>query len=103
MNDGRPRKVSKEKLLDTIRELGTIKPSELAKILNVSRATIYRRLEEISEDEKSVALKEAKPSEGIEQLTLGSNIKVWLPKGDKEAAKKAIRLIRLYSGIDKEK
>jgi hypothetical protein len=44
----------------------------------------------------------AKPPEGLEQLTLGSNIKVWLPKGDQEAAKKAIQLIKLYSGI-KEK
>ena len=41
-----------------------------------------------------------KAPEGLEQLTLGSNIKVWLPKGDKEAAKKAIQLIKLYSGIE---
>lgn len=41
-----------------------------------------------------------KTPEGLEQLTLGANIKVWLPKGDKEAAKKAIQLIKLYSGID---
>jgi len=102
-NDGRPRIVTKERLLDTIREYGTTKPSELAKILCVSRATIYNYLKEISKDEMDVALKEAKPSEGIEQLTLGSSIKVWLPKGDREAAKKAIRLIELYSGIDKEK
>jgi hypothetical protein len=44
----------------------------------------------------------AKPAEGIEQLTLGANIKVWLPKGDKESAKKAIQLIKLYSGITEE-
>ena len=44
----------------------------------------------------------AKPPEGLEQLTLGSNIKIWLPKGDKEAAQKAIRLIKLYSGIEEE-
>ena len=44
----------------------------------------------------------AKPIEGIEQLTLGANIRVWLPKGDKEAAKKAIQLIKLYSGIEAE-
>jgi len=43
-----------------------------------------------------------KTPEGLEQLTLGSDIKVWLPKGDKEAAKKAIQLIRLYSGIEEE-
>ena len=61
------------------------------------------RLKEISEDEKSDALKESKPSEGIDQLTLGSDIKIWLPKGNKEAAKKAIQLIKLYIGIDKEK
>jgi len=42
----------------------------------------------------------AKPPEGLEQLTLGANIKIWLPKDDQEAAKKAIRLIRLYSGIN---
>jgi hypothetical protein len=41
-----------------------------------------------------------KAPEGLEQLTLGANIKVWLPKGDKEAAKKAIQLIKLYSGIE---
>jgi hypothetical protein len=42
----------------------------------------------------------AKPPEGLEQLTLGANIKIWLPKDDQEAAKKAIRLIKLYSGIN---
>ena len=41
-----------------------------------------------------------KTPEGLEQLTLGADIKVWLPKGDKEAAKKAIQLIKLYSGIE---
>lgn len=45
---------------------------------------------------------QSKLPEGLEQLTLGSNIKVWLPKGDVEAAKKAIQLIRLYSGIEEE-
>ena len=43
-----------------------------------------------------------KQPEGLECLTLGSSIKVWLPKGDKEAAKKAIQLIKLYSGIDEK-
>lgn len=43
-----------------------------------------------------------KTPEGLEQLTLGSTIKVWLPKGDKESAKKAIQLIKLYSGIDED-
>ena len=33
-----------------------------------------------------------KAPEGIEQLTLGANIKVWMPKVDKEAARKAIQL-----------
>lgn len=54
------------------------------------------------EDAGKFDMEKAKPSEGIEQLTLGSNIKVWLPKGDVEAAKKAIQLIRLYSGIEEE-
>jgi len=44
----------------------------------------------------------AKTQEGLEQLTLGASIKIWLPKGDKEAAKKAIQLIKLYSGVEEE-
>ena len=54
------------------------------------------------EDAEKVDMEKAKPSEGIEQLTLGANIKIWLPKGDQDAAKKAIKLIKLYSGIDEE-
>jgi len=51
-------------------------------------------------DTGKVDTETAKSLEGLEQLTLGANIKVWLPKGDKEAAKKAIQLIKLYSGIE---
>lgn len=54
------------------------------------------------EGQDNIDKNQAKQPEGIEQLTLGSNIKVWLPKGDVEAAKKAIQLIRLYSGIEEE-
>jgi hypothetical protein len=54
------------------------------------------------DDKGKVDTSGAKPPEGLEQLTLGANIKVWLPKGDKESAKKAIQLIKLYSGIEEE-
>ncbi len=52
------------------------------------------------EGQNNIDTNPPKTPEGLEQLTLGTNIKVWLPKGDKEAAKKAIQLIRLYSGIE---
>lgn len=54
------------------------------------------------QDEGKIEIDKAKLPEGIEQLTLGANIKVWLPKDDKESAKKAIQLIKLYSGIEEE-
>lgn len=54
------------------------------------------------EDKDNIDKSSAKPPEGVEQLTLGATIKVWLPKGDQEAAKKAIQLIKLYSGIEEE-
>jgi hypothetical protein len=57
---------------------------------------------ENQESTDNIDKNQAKPTEGIEQLTLGASIKVWLPKGDKEAAKKAIQLIKLYSGITEE-
>ena len=52
------------------------------------------------EGQDNLNTNKAKIPEGLEQLTLGSDIKVWLPRGDKEAAKKAISLIKLYSGIE---
>lgn len=53
-------------------------------------------------DQDSINTNLPKTPEGLEQLTLGANIKIWLPKGDKEAAKKAIQLIKLYSEIEED-
>jgi hypothetical protein len=54
------------------------------------------------EGQDKIDINQAKPPEELEQLTLGANIKIWLPKGDKESAKKAIQLIKLYSGIEEK-
>jgi hypothetical protein len=54
------------------------------------------------DDQNNVDRNLPKTPEGLEQLTLGSSIKIWLPKDDKDAARKAIQLIKLYSGIEEE-
>jgi DNA invertase Pin-like site-specific DNA recombinase len=53
---GRPRVVDKAAVLQVIHDSVTISPSELAKSLNVDRATVYRRLKEISQEEIDQAL-----------------------------------------------
>jgi integrase len=65
---GRPRAVDKAAVLQVIRDTVTVSPSELAKSLNVNRATIYRRMKEINQEEIDQALGstsegELKPSE----------------------------------------
>ena len=53
---GRPRAVDKTTVLQVIRDSMTVSPSELAKTLNVNRATIYRRMKEIKQEEIDQAL-----------------------------------------------
>jgi len=85
--------------------------AETIRNLYLDGVPYIKSLEEAEKEEKQmpqdqdagkIDIDKAKPSEGIEQLTLGANIKVWLPKGDKESARKAIQLIKLYSGIEEE-
>ena len=65
---GRPRAVDKLAVLQAIHDGITVSPSELAKSLNVDRATVYRRMKEIKQEEIDQALGsitegELKPSE----------------------------------------
>ena len=65
---GRPRAADKAAVLQAIHDSVTISPSELAKSLNVARATVYRRMKEINQEEIDQALGiitegELKPSE----------------------------------------
>jgi integrase len=53
---GRPRVVDKTAVLRVIHDTVTISPSELAKSLNVARATVYRRMKEINQEEIDQAL-----------------------------------------------
>ena len=53
---GRPRVVDKVALLQVIHDTVTVSPSELAKSLNVARATVYRIMKEISQEEIDQAL-----------------------------------------------
>jgi len=53
---GRPRAVDKAAVLQVIHDTVTISPSELAKSLNVARATVYRRMKEINQEEIDQAL-----------------------------------------------
>jgi len=67
---GRRKKVTKEILLETIRQYKTDSPSELAKILEVSRMTVYRKLQEIPREEidkifEELAEYELKPAEMV--------------------------------------
>jgi integrase len=65
---GRPRAANKAAVLQAIHDSVTVSPSELAKSLNVDRATVYRRMKEINQEEIDQALGiitegELKPSE----------------------------------------
>jgi hypothetical protein len=65
---GRPKAVTKAEVLQVIHDTVTVSPSELAKSLNVNRATVYRRLKEIKQEEIDQALAsiteaELKPAE----------------------------------------
>jgi integrase len=65
---GRPRAADKAAVLQAIHDSITVSPSELAKSLNVGRATVYRRMREINQQEIDQALGiitegELKPSE----------------------------------------
>jgi integrase len=65
---GRPRAMDKLAVLQAIHDGITVSPSELAKSLNVDRATVYRRMKEIKQEEIDQALGsitegELKPSE----------------------------------------
>jgi len=53
---GRPRVIDKAAVLQVIHDSVTISPSELAKNLNVARATVYRRMKEINQEEIDQAL-----------------------------------------------
>jgi DNA-binding Lrp family transcriptional regulator len=53
---GRPKAATKAEVLQVIHDTVTVTPAELAKSLNVSRATVYRRLKEISQEEIDQAL-----------------------------------------------
>jgi DNA-binding Lrp family transcriptional regulator len=53
---GRPKAATKAEVLQVIHDTVTMSPSELAKSLNVNRATVYRRLQEINQDEIDQAL-----------------------------------------------
>ena len=53
---GRPRVIDKAAVLQVIHDRVTTSPSELAKNLNVDRATVYRRMKEINQDEIDQAL-----------------------------------------------
>jgi len=53
---GRPRATDKAAVLQAIHDQVTTSPTELAKNLNVNRATIHRRLQEIKQEEINQAL-----------------------------------------------
>lgn len=53
---GRPRVIDKAAVLQVIHDRVTTSPSELAKNLNVDRATVYRRMKEINQEEIDQAL-----------------------------------------------
>jgi len=53
---GRPRAVDKAAVLQVIHDTVTVSPSELAKSLNVARATVHRRMKEIKQEEIDQAL-----------------------------------------------
>ena len=53
---GRPQAVDKAAVLQVIHDSVTVSPSELAKSLNVARATVYRRMKEIDQEEIDQAL-----------------------------------------------
>jgi hypothetical protein len=53
---GRPRVIDKAAVLQVMHDRLTISPSELAKTLNVARATVYRRMKEIKQEEIDQAL-----------------------------------------------
>jgi hypothetical protein len=53
---GRPKAATKAEVLQVIHDTVTVSPSELAKSLNVNRATVYRRLQEINQEEIDQAL-----------------------------------------------
>jgi len=53
---GRPRAVDKAAVLQAIHDSVTVSPSELAKSLNVGRSTVYRRMNEIKQEEIDQAL-----------------------------------------------
>jgi len=55
---GRPRAVGREQILRAIRKYGITSESELAEKLNVGRTTIWRRLQEIPEEQIDAVLKE---------------------------------------------
>ena len=53
---GRPKAATKQEVLRVIHDNVTVSASELAKSLNVGKATVYRRLQEISQQEIDQAL-----------------------------------------------
>ena len=53
---GRPKAATKAEVLQVIHDTVTVSASELAKSLNVNRATVYRRLKEINQEEIDQAL-----------------------------------------------
>jgi DNA-binding Lrp family transcriptional regulator len=53
---GRPKAATKAEVLQVIHDTVTVSPAELAKSLNVDRATVYRRLKEINQEEIDQAL-----------------------------------------------
>jgi DNA-binding Lrp family transcriptional regulator len=53
---GRPRAADKAAVLQVIHDTVTVSPSEIAKSLNVARATVYRRMKEIKQEEIDQAL-----------------------------------------------
>lgn len=60
---GRKKALTKQELLDAIRKYKTRSPTELAEKLNVGRRTIYRRLDDIAEEEIEAIFQELAQSE----------------------------------------
>lgn len=63
MSAGRKKSLTKQDLLSAIREYAITSPSVLAKKLNISRITVWRVMQEISEEEINAVFKELAESE----------------------------------------
>ena len=77
--NGRPRVVDKAAVLQVIHDTVTISPSELAKSLNIGRATVYHRLKEINQEKVYQALEvitEADPKPTETDFTIFNKIPV---------------------------